>query len=64
MFFKQYPSLLITLVSAENLVLPSKKILGLGWALFATILLAVLLILACMLLSQRKEDARYVFSKF
>jgi hypothetical protein len=53
--------LLSKFVSAE-LIQPSSKILGLGWALFSTILVACFLVTICILLSQQNYAPALFFS--
>ncbi|KAJ3319970.1 hypothetical protein HDV06_005788 [Boothiomyces sp. JEL0866] len=39
---------------ATSLIPPSQKVFGLGWALFSCIILAVILVILCILLSQQE----------
>jgi hypothetical protein len=41
-------------LAAQNLIPPSTKIAGLGWALFTTILLTVLLTVICILFTKHE----------
>lgn len=52
--------LLVDFVQAQNVIPPSTKIAGLGWALFTTILLTILLTCLCIVFSQH-EYAGYLY---
>jgi hypothetical protein len=41
-------------IQAQNIVPPSTKIAGLGWALFTTVVLTIILTCLCLLLSQHE----------